>query len=154
MARAVRDGRGAVIKKRPCSVCRRWYQPHARVGDRQRTCGAAACQEARREQTHRAWRVANPDYDRERRWRLAIDAAKADPKSAPPAANAPAPVSGLPWEVVQTEMQVEGRVILAGVVRVLGEFVQTEIRKQVIDLAPGVARHAPRTVQTELDRPG
>jgi len=39
-------------------------------------------------------------------------------------------MSGVPWEVVQTEMEVEGRVILAGVVRVMGSFVQTEIRDE------------------------
>lgn len=60
-------------------------------------------------------------------------------------------MSGVPWEVVQTEMEVEGRVILAGVVRVMGAFVQTEIRKQVLETAAGVARHAPVAAQTEME---
>ena len=72
------------------------------------------------------------------------------PGSAPPAANAPAPVPGVPGDVVQDEMRVEGRVILAGVVRVMGLFVQDEIRKQVVGIIAGVARHARGVVQDEM----
>jgi hypothetical protein len=140
-----------VRKKRPCTECRRWFLPDARVGDRQRTCGSSACQQARRERTHRAWREENRDYDRDRRWRLVIGAAKADPTCGPPGPHAGAPMSGVPWEVVQTEMEVEGRVILAGVVRVMGTFVQTEIRKQVVETVAGVARHAQAAAQTEME---
>ena len=101
--------------------------------------------------THRAWRDENRDYDRDRRWRLTIGAAKEDPTSAPPAANAPAPITGVPWDVVQTEMKVEGRVILAGVVRVMGSFVQTEMRRQADEITAGVARHAQGVAQIEME---
>ena len=30
-------------RKRPCRVCRRWFQPDARLGDRQKTCGDPEC---------------------------------------------------------------------------------------------------------------
>jgi hypothetical protein len=142
---------GVVRKKRPCSECRRWFLADARVGERQRTCGSEACQEARRAKTHQAWRDENRDYDRDRRWRLTIGAAKEDPESAPPTANAPAPIAGVPWDVVQTEMKVEGRVILAGVVRVMGAFVQTEMRRQAEEITAGVARHGPGVAQTEME---
>lgn len=100
---------------------------------------------------HAAWRAENRDYDRDRRWRLAIGAAKDDPTSAPPAANSPAPITGVPWDVVQTEMRVEGRVILAGVVRVMGAFVQTEMRKQIHEITAELARHGPWVAQTEME---
>ena len=32
--------RGAVLKKRPCKICRRWFPPHPRLKERQKTCGA------------------------------------------------------------------------------------------------------------------
>ncbi len=140
----------AVRKKRPCSKCRRWFEPDARVGDRQRACGAVDCQRARHAEADRAWRAANRDYDRDRRWRVTLGAAKDQPASAPPAGNAPAPVPGVPWDVVQDEMRVEGRVILAGVVRVMGLFVQDEIRKQVVGITAGVAGHARGVVQDEI----
>jgi hypothetical protein len=140
-----------VRKKRPCSECRRWFLPDARVGERQRTCGAAECQRIRHERVYQAWRAANRDYDRARRWENVLESAKAEPKSVPPAANAPAPVSGVPWDVVQNEMKIEGRVILAGVVRVIGLFVQNEMRRQVVEIAPGVVRHAPGAAQNEME---
>ena len=142
---------GAVRKKRPCCICRRWFLPDARVGDRQRACGAASCQRARHERAYRGWRDANRDYDRGRRWQDTLGAAKAEPASAPPAANAPPPVAGVPWDVVQNEMRVEGRVILAGVVRVIGVFVQNEMRRQVMEMTPGVARHGRVVPQTEME---
>jgi hypothetical protein len=51
-------------------------------------------------------------------------------------------------------MEVEGRVILAGVVRVMGLFVQDEIRKQVPEIVAGVVRHLPRAVPDEIDPGG
>ena len=82
---------------------------------------------------------------------MTLGAAKEQPASAPPAGNAPAPVPGVPWDVVQDEMRVEGRVILAGVVRVMGLFVQTEMRKQVFDAASDFGRHAGPIAQTEME---
>lgn len=58
----------------------------------------------------------------------------------------------MPWDVVQDEMKVEGRVILAGVVRVMGLFVQDEIRKQVVEITPGVGRHGRGITQDEMER--
>src|SRR4051794_35091508 len=63
---------GAVRKKRPCCVCRRWFLPDARVGDRQRACGAAECQRARHREADRAWHARHRDYDRGLRWQVAV----------------------------------------------------------------------------------
>ena len=141
----------AVRKKRPCAECRRWFLPDARAGDRQRTCGSAVCQQARRQRTHREWRAQNRDYDRDRRWRLAIDAARADPTSGPPGPHPPPPMSGVPWDVVQTEMQIEGRVILAQIVQIITAFVKAEIQRQVRESPAGAAKQSPTTNQTEID---
>ena len=32
------------IKKRPCRICRKWFTPNPRVGNRQKTCGSKKCQ--------------------------------------------------------------------------------------------------------------
>lgn len=139
-----------VRKKRPCSVCRRWFLPDARVGARQRACDGEECQRERHRRADRAWRAANRDYDRDRRWRETIAAAKAKPESAPPAPNAPPPTPGLPWEVVQDEMGVEGRVIIAGVVRVIGRHLQDEMRRQVLEITPAMTKHPPAAAQDEI----
>lgn len=48
----------AAVKKRPCRVCRKWFKPDPRAGDRQRTCSAASCQRERHRQACAAWRAA------------------------------------------------------------------------------------------------
>jgi hypothetical protein len=145
---------GAVRKKRPCSVCRRWFLPDVRVGARQRACGRRECQHERHRRAAERWRAANADYDHDRRWRESIASAKAKSSSLPPAANAPPPSARVPWDVVQDEMRVEGRVILAGFVRVIGSFVQDEIRRQVPEIVEGIARHPRRAVRDEIDPGG
>jgi hypothetical protein len=141
------------VKKRPCSICRRWFLPDVRVGARQVTCGATACQRTRRERTHAAWRAENADYDVDRRWREAVDAAKAEPE-ATSVTETQGPGAGVPWDVVQDEMRVEARVILAGVVRVIGRWAQTEMRTQHAVFAEEFARHSGRTTQTQMEASG
>ncbi|MBT7712962.1 MAG: hypothetical protein HN745_14670 [Deltaproteobacteria bacterium] len=52
----------AYTRKRPCSVCRRWFRPHPRLKDRQRTCGDPEC----KREWHRIkcgqWNKRNGDY--------------------------------------------------------------------------------------------
>lgn len=141
-------------KKRPCSICRRWFLPDARVGDRQHACEREECQRERHRRADREWHAANRDYDRDRRWRETIAAAKQEPSEAPPAGSAPPPTSGLPWDVVQDEMGIQGRVIIAGVVRVMGLFVQDEMRKEVPRIVEGIARLPRRAAQDEIDPSG
>lgn len=59
---------GAVRKERPCSICRRWFLPDARAGDRQRACEREECQRERHRRADRRWRAANRDYDRDREY--------------------------------------------------------------------------------------
>jgi hypothetical protein len=79
-------------RKKPCRICRRWFHPDARVGQRQRTCGRPECQTARRQKTQADWRKRNPDYAIS--WRLDQRAAQAPP---PEALRFPVPLNQLPW---------------------------------------------------------
>ncbi len=54
-------------KKRPCSICRKWFLPNPHEGARQATCGRPECQSERHRRSCRDWHRRNPDYDRERR---------------------------------------------------------------------------------------
>jgi hypothetical protein len=65
--------------------------------------------------------------------------AKAAPKAGPPP-NTPPPASGLPWDVVQDVMKVEGRVILVEMARVMGRYVQDVMRRQGSETIRGIAR--------------
>lgn len=104
---------GGMSRKRPCSICRRWFWPDPRVGDRQRTCGAGACREEQRRKTQEGWRTRNPEYALARR----ITQRAADPRSAP--MRVPAPLSRLPWDIAKDEFGAQGTDFLAGFGRVL-----------------------------------
>jgi hypothetical protein len=91
-------------RKRPCSICRRWLVPDARVGARQRACGQAECQAARRVQTQAGWRARNRDYCMARR----ILARKALSPVTPEPLRLPPPLEKLPWDLAQAQFGVAG----------------------------------------------
>src|SRR5208283_1313639 len=81
------------VRKRPCAICRQWFRPNARVGNRQRACGKPACQTARRQKTQASWRRRNPGYTIA--WRIDQRATKT--QSPPEPLRLPAPLNQLPW---------------------------------------------------------
>ena len=89
-------------RKKPCRICRRWFQPDARVGERQRACGKPECQTARRQKTQADWRKRNPGYPIA--WRLDQRAAQ----TTPPEARFPAPLNQLPWEFAKDQFGAQG----------------------------------------------
>jgi len=52
-------------RKRPCRICRKWFVPDPRVGDRQKTCGAKKCQTKWHAKKCAEWNQQNPAYFKE-----------------------------------------------------------------------------------------
>ena len=94
-------------RKKPCRICRRWFQPDARVGERQRACGKPECQTARRQKTQADWRKRNPDYAIA--WTLDQRAAQTPP---PEALRLPPPLAQLPWNVAKDQFSAQGLIFL------------------------------------------
>jgi len=46
-------------RRKRCPFCQSLFRPHPRLGPRQRTCGAPACQRERHAQSCRRWRRRN-----------------------------------------------------------------------------------------------
>ena len=46
-------------RTRPCRICRHWFHPHPRTGDRQHVCSRAACQRERHRRACQRWRHVN-----------------------------------------------------------------------------------------------
>jgi hypothetical protein len=93
----------AAPRKRPCSICRRWFRPNARVGERQHTCSQPECQTARRKKTQAEWRAKNPDYGTA--YRLQQRSLQTQP---PEPLRLPPPLNQLPWDLAQDQFGVLG----------------------------------------------
>lgn len=46
-------------RKRPCRVCGKWFSPHPRVRDRQKTCGAVDCKKEWHRRKSAEWNRKN-----------------------------------------------------------------------------------------------
>lgn len=116
--------------KRPCRICRGWFMPDPRVGDRQRVCSSPECQAARRKKTQASWRERNPEYFVARR--LKQRAAQSPSPSAPPPSpmRVPPPLDRLPWDVAQDEFGVQGADFLGFLGKVLLEVAQDQRQGQ------------------------
>ena len=57
----------AVLRKRPCRFCRRWFLPDARQGEQQYACSKPACQTQRQATNQRDWLQREPGYFRTNR---------------------------------------------------------------------------------------
>ena len=49
-------------RKRPCRICKRWFIPHPRQKDRQKTCGNPVCQREWHRRKCEQWNYNNADY--------------------------------------------------------------------------------------------
>jgi len=52
-------------RKRPCRICRKWFSPDPRVGERQKTCGNQDCQNKWHAKKCAEWNSKNSAYFRE-----------------------------------------------------------------------------------------
>ena len=91
-------------RKRPCTICRRWFRPDPRIGVRQRACGRPECQTARRSKTQAGWRIRNPGYAAA--YRIEQRAIAADPPAEP--LRMPPPLNQLPWDLAKDQFGTEG----------------------------------------------
>ncbi len=50
-----------MASRRPCAVCRKWFQGDPRAGGRQKVCGSRACLAEANRRACRRWRKANAE---------------------------------------------------------------------------------------------
>ena len=55
-------GSQGYTKKRPCCICRRWFTPHPRLKNRQRTCGESGCKNEQHRRKCAQWNKRHADY--------------------------------------------------------------------------------------------
>ena len=124
-------------RKKPCRICRRWFQPDARVGERQRACGKPECQTARRQKTQADWRRRNPDYAIA--WRLDQRAAQTPP---PEPLRFPAPLNQLPWDLAKDQFGAQGADFIGVTSALILRTAKDQIRPYLFD-PKGLTRRLP-----------
>jgi hypothetical protein len=136
-------------RKRPCRICRRWFKPDNRVGDRQHTCGQPDCQKARRQKTQASWRARNPGYATADR----IEKRNQDPDAEP--IRTPPPLNQLPWDLAKDQFPGQGVDFIAVMGRLLlnaakdqFEAYLAELKGLVATLATTPEKTSPEAVNT------
>jgi hypothetical protein len=119
-------------RPKPCSICRKWFRPDPRVGERQCVCSAPACQQERQRRNFAAWTQRHPE-DAVRR-RIAARRRRAAKHEAVDPLVVPAPLSKLPWDVAQKQFEVQGADFIAYLGKVLWVGVTKQWAGQVHDI--------------------
>lgn len=132
--------------KRPCSICRRWYTPPARVRHCQRTCGREECKKEQTRRTQEAWSKKNPDYWSGYRLKKKLEAVKAGDEVAE-LRGPPAGLKRIPADLVQEAIGAQGVVILAEFGRVLSRAAQEAMHTQLAELKEEIAGVPPPAPQ-------
>ncbi len=135
-----------MVRKRPCRICRRWFRPDPRAGDRQRACGASECQAERRRRSVSAWRARHPDYDREDRLRRRLQNEAA-------AAAGVDPMSGVDWVVARNAVGLEVSVVIEESSRVLATWARNAVSLQGAGFTGQSRRHPPPAPRNEIGIP-
>lgn len=117
-------------RKKPCRICRKWFLPDPRVGQRQRACSKPECQTVRRKKTQASWRDHNPGYGAAYR----IDQRNPPPPSrSPEPLRVPAPLDQLPWEMAKDEFGGKGADFIGLMGRLLLRAAKDQIPGYPID---------------------
>ncbi len=118
-----------MARKRPCRECGKWFQPHARSGKRQRSCGGDGCQRARHRRACADWHARHPDYDVERRLRERVrrevvvgEALHRDP------------LAEVVWEAARDAVGVEVSVIVEETGKVLVGWARDAVHAQAAEI--------------------
>jgi hypothetical protein len=54
-----------MLPRQRCPFCRhRWFHPHSRLKERQKTCGRAECRREQKRRFNQKWQNEHPDYFR------------------------------------------------------------------------------------------
>jgi hypothetical protein len=135
-------------RKRPCAVCRRWFLPDLRVGDRQKVCGDRKCKVEQRRLLQADWRRRNPDYQVARRLHERASERPLGDASEPYREPAPrGPLTRLPWDVAKDEFGAKGTEFIRVFGGVIVRHCKDELATQIIGITGEFQKQ--RTVDTK-----
>jgi hypothetical protein len=118
-------------RKKPCRVCRKWYQPGRRGGHHQKTCGQESCKREWHRKKCREWRHANRDYVVEVRARQKMERLEEEPRAGRKWGNLLEPVFEYPFELGKAVMGIQASVFMEVTLKVLWRGLREVMRLQV-----------------------
>lgn len=137
-------------RRRPCRICRKWFQVHPRVGSRQRVCSSAACQRERHRRACVAWHRRNPGYDREGRLQRKLrPAPPPKPCLGPPLAS---PIGQLDWDEARDVVGLEVAVVIEASAKVLYRWARDAVIAQLPVREALTPQHPPQPARDEIAR--
>lgn len=125
-------------RKRRCRICRRWFIPHPRAGERQHVCSAASCQRERHRRACARWREREAEAERGHRLRQRI---RAEARVQPEAVGTVR--AHVAWAAVRDAVGLEVSVVIEEILRLLEVAVRDAGSRQAAEktttLGPEVA---------------
>lgn len=146
-------GENRKSNKRPCRICRKWFTPHPRLGDRQKTCGKEECKRKWHAKKCAEWNKKNRSYFQAIYLGNKLESSKTPsqfdthlPPSSNPDKTAPIrPPSSrstpqLPGDVIQDVIGVQPLIIIEYVVQLLVRSFKEVIRAQPVEIQREIGR--------------
>ena len=140
-------GENRKSNKRPCRICRKWFTPDPRLGDRQKTCGKETCKRKWHAKKCSEWNKKNRSYFQAIYLSSKLESSKTPsqsdnrpPPSSNPDKNCPIrPPSSrstleLPGDVIQDVIGVQPLIIIEYVAQLLVRSFKEVIRVQPVDI--------------------
>ena len=121
-------------RKRPCRICRRWFNPDPRLKGRQMTCGDAACKREWHRRKCAEWNRENSELIKRERLahRLkAIAAGSGQTKVTDEARPSPAPLQSTPQTQHLSPLAQE---VIAAQLTVIIEYLARQLLKRAQDV--------------------
>jgi hypothetical protein len=132
-------------KSRPCRICRHWFLPHPRAGNRQTVCSSPACQRERHRRSCAQWHSRNPDYDREERLRRKL--CKDTPATTVPADPVPVRIDRA---AARDAVGVEVTVVIEETAKVLVDWARDAVMAQAYGITAESGEHLTSTARDEI----
>ena len=110
-----------MVHARPCRICRHWFLPDPRAGDRQRVCSQPPCQRERHRRSCRVWRKREHEALRTHRLRMRILAV--DPEPAGGSQSRP-PSRRLRWGAVRDAVGLQVSVVTQEIAQQIESWVR------------------------------
>ena len=133
-------------RKRPCRICRRWFRPDVRVGNRQRACGDPDCQKARRQRTQASWRARNPGYAAAHR------ITQRNQDKAAQSLRVPPPLNQLPWDLAKDQFGGQGADFIGAMGTLILRAAKDQFQAYLID-SKGLSGTLPPTPEKTRSAP-